>query len=473
MIKTFQSYLIFWYSLILSFTVIVFSVLLYLSISNYLHNAIDHSLLNLASIEAGAALEIESPSDHDSETPHIHGNPLNNNLKERYGITDRFVRIFTHDGKRLDSYSSSDRSLMPTDNDILRSIKRDEHYYETIIAEGSPLRVLYLPIVQNGEITHIIQVGIYITYIVNIQRRLKTTLFFLNMLIITISFITSYFLANRAVYPINVISSTAVEINEKSLNKRLVFNSPFKEVKQLVDIFNAMLNRIESSFEAKKQFIANASHEMQSPLTAIKGSMEVALRRERPVQEYISVIKSSLEETDRLSHLLKDLLTLSMNDDKNVLLDFTDFSLDSLIKEAVDVKRKQAVKKKIILEYSYNKQIYVRGAIEMIRQLLYNLLDNAIKYTLPSGKIKISTYIKDNYAFIEVKDNGAGISEKDLSRIFDRFFRVDRSRSRDTGGAGLGLAIVKDIAHIHKGEIYVESKAGAGSIFTFMFPCCL
>ncbi|RDU36225.1 PAS domain-containing sensor histidine kinase [Neobacillus piezotolerans] len=224
--------------------------------------------------------------------------------------------------------------------------------------------------------------------------------------------------------------------------------------------------------QMRKDFVANVSHELKTPVTSIKGFAETlidgAMRDEKALQEFLSII---LKESDRLQRLIQDLLELSKLEQHNFVLDISPFSLDPIVKEILAILEGRAFQKNIsLVVHPFPVKTEMEGDPFRIRQVLINLLSNAINYTPSGGKVELSVQEAGSDIVISVKDTGIGIEEDEVPRIFERFYRVDRARSRNSGGTGLGLAIVKHIVEAHRGKITVKSRPGKGSEFILEFP---
>jgi len=242
------------------------------------------------------------------------------------------------------------------------------------------------------------------------------------------------------------------------------------ELGELVETINGMIERLENSFRQIQQFTSDASHELKTPLTILKGEAELALRKERDPGEYRHYLQSSLEEINRLSRLVQDLLVLSKADTGRLTLQAVPVNLSQLVETCGQQSKFLGEDSEIHLELTTQPGVQVLGDPNRLKQMFYNLIENAIKYSNRSGKVVISTTHNGQYAHVAIRDNGVGIASEDIPFIFDRFYRVDKSRSREAGGTGLGLSICKWIAEIHKGRIEVESVPDVGSCFTVMLP---
>jgi signal transduction histidine kinase len=265
------------------------------------------------------------------------------------------------------------------------------------------------------------------------------------------------------------MASKAKEISAEHLDQRLPVSHPNDELGRLAVVFNQTLERLQSSFESMSRFTSDASHELRTPLTAIRSVGEVALRRTLSEADYRDTIGSMLEEVERLSILVENLLILTRND--RIQSKPEKISLDMLAKETVENLKVLMEEKhqKMMVEFLSN--VFISANQHALRQAMTNILDNAIKYTPEGGTISIRILeTNDRNAVFEVSDTGRGISKDHLDKIFERFYRVDAGRSRETGGYGLGLAIAQQAVRRNGGRIEVESEAGRGSVFRIVLP---
>jgi signal transduction histidine kinase len=219
-----------------------------------------------------------------------------------------------------------------------------------------------------------------------------------------------------------------------------------------------------------RQFSSDASHELRTPLTVLKGQSELTLGKERKPKEYQEVISSNLEEIQYMSKVLEDLFMLSKSDENQIALDCESVDLKLLIEEICGHAEIIASEKNIKIVIAYLERIQVYGDPVRLRQMIWNVIVNGIKYTQPDGEVTISLQEKKDIALITIQDNGIGISNSDLPLIFNRFYRVDKARSREEGGTGLGLSICKFIVSAHKGSIDIESTLGEGTKFKIKLP---
>ncbi len=230
------------------------------------------------------------------------------------------------------------------------------------------------------------------------------------------------------------------------------------------------LKPIEEAHVREKQFVANVAHDLRTPLTIMNGELEVALQKKRAITEYQGVVQSTKEEVKRLNELVEQLLFLANQDAKNQQIGMDKIDLIDVVSAAFAGFSPKMKRKKIKTELLLPEEsIQVTGNATMLRQLFSNLIDNAVKYTYEKGTIAVTVGKKDHTATVSIKDTGIGIEESEQEKIFDRFYRVDTSRSQ-TKGYGLGLAICRTIVNIHHGHLEVRSKKDAGTMFTVVLP---
>jgi heavy metal sensor kinase len=280
-----------------------------------------------------------------------------------------------------------------------------------------------------------------------------------------------YFLAGRMLSPVGAMAETARKITAESLTERLPVENPRDEFGQLARVFNDTLARLEEAFGELRRFTADASHELRTPLTAIRSVGEVALQRSLSGPGYREVIGSMLEEVDRLTRLVESLLTLTRGESGRIQPALEIVSLNALTVSVVEHLRILAEEKEQSLTIDAAAEVSARCDPAILRLGLINVLDNAIKYTLPRGAIRVMVReMPSGEAAIEVEDTGLGIPAVHHGRVFERFYRVEQGRSRESGGTGLGLATARWAVEVNGGRIELESEEGKGSLFRIVLP---
>ena len=283
-----------------------------------------------------------------------------------------------------------------------------------------------------------------------------------------------YLLARKSLSPVAAMATKARTIGAANLHDRLGVSNPRDELGQLAISFNELLDRLEASFERQRRFIADASHELRTPAAILRGETEVTLSRpDRTPAEYREALAILRDESQRLAHIIEDLFTLTRADAGQYPITSRDFYLDELAADVLRHARSLALVKNITLTPSIEPELLFHGDEALLRQLLLNLLDNAIKYTQQGGTVTLECKKDSAQYVVSVTDTGPGISPELQSRIFERFFRADKVRSRsetDSGGAGLGLSIASWIAEAHHGRLVLARSDATGSTFSVTLP---
>jgi heavy metal sensor kinase len=289
-------------------------------------------------------------------------------------------------------------------------------------------------------------------------------------LAVLLASLVGYWVARRSLLPVAMMAGRARTITSESLAERLPNPNPHDELGQLAAVFNDTLHRLESSFAELKRFTADASHELRTPLTALRTVGEVALRQPDNPAALRDTIGSMLEEAQRLHDLIESLLTLARMESGKVAVNLETVSLTALAAEVRDSLHVLADEKRQTIELVGDESITATADRVLLRQAVVNIIHNAIRYSLPDTLITIRTFRRDGHAVIEVTDQGPGIAPEHQQKIFERFYRVDKSRSRADGGHGLGLAIAKWSVERQSGRIEVVSEVGQGSLFRIVLP---
>lgn len=283
-----------------------------------------------------------------------------------------------------------------------------------------------------------------------------------------------YFLARKSLAPVVTMSSQAGRIGAKNLHERLAVQNEKDELGHLARSFNSLLNRLSESFDRQRRFMADASHELRTPVAILRGESEVALSQQaRSPEEYRESLDVMHHEAERLTRIVEDLFTLTRADAGQYPLQPSDFYLDELVAECVHSARTLAQAKKISLTFDGAPESPIHADESLVRRMLMNLLDNAIKYTPDFGRVAVSCQRNGKEYAVNIADTGCGIPAELRPRIFERFFRADKARSHaenDGGGAGLGLAISRWIAEAHHGRLELTRSDPSGSTFSAYLP---
>jgi heavy metal sensor kinase len=341
----------------------------------------------------------------------------------------------------------------------------------TVIAQGGQAVRLYsTALTENGSIYGVVQVGESLTPLGSTLRSALIELLLVGPFVLLLGAVGSYWLAAHAFRPITRLTRTAQDIEAGDLHQRVPVPSARDEVQDLALTFNDMIERLERAFTRQRRFVADASHELRTPVAAIRSMTEVALAQDAPLEEYAAVLCDVNAEAERLGHLIRDLLDLARIDEGKTVFEHEPVRLDRLVQETAATTESLATERDIVLEVQANEPVTVLGDEAWLIQIVMNLIDNALTYTNAGGKVTLNVEVKDRNAYLTISDTGIGIAPEHMEHIFERFYRVDAARSSHVGGSGLGLAIIERVVRLHGGAVTVESQLGRGSTFTVMLP---
>ncbi|GFZ33883.1 hypothetical protein CSC2_44090 [Clostridium zeae] len=360
-------------------------------------------------------------------------------------------------------FSNTENSVQITDRRQNRKL-RNKDSFEKLNGTISTSRVVDV----KGKIYYIVvtkdfeDIGEKIGYIAEI-------LFTISILGIIVSLISGNFLSKKLLRPIKDITKTAKEITSKSLSKRIVTNGAKDEISDLADTFNLMIERLEVDFDKQKRFVSDASHELRTPLAVIHGHVNMLYRWGKNDSEQLDKSLITLKsETENMNKLIENLLYLAKGDNDVLSIKKEEFTIASLFKEIVE--ETELSHNNVEITYNSYQQLKVYADYSKLKQVLRILIDNSIKFSKASAQIRVNAEDKGREIIISVTDHGIGIPKESLSKIFDRFYRVDESRTKTTGGTGLGLSIAKQIIQYHEGRISAESKLGEGTKINIYLP---
>jgi heavy metal sensor kinase len=382
---------------------------------------------------------------------------------------ETFVRVFDTSG-RLTFDNSGTAGTVTIDRASLDNALEGAAGNRNVSVGDENFRVHTLPLEKNGRVSGVLEVGESQGDIADTLRTLLLILAIAYPATLALASFGGVFLAGRALAPIDRITQQARRISAEDLGKRLDLQLPDDEVGRLARTFDDMIARLDEAFRRQRQFTADASHELRTPLTAMKGQIEVALSKPREAASYQKVLQAVNEDVERMIRLVGSLLTLARADAGQLPLARESIEVADLVRAAVEQVRPLAEERGIVLSAELGPAVALRADEDLLLQLLLNLLDNAIKYTEPGGEAIAGWRLAGQQVELWVRDSGAGISVQDLPHLFDRFYRVDKGRSRADGGAGLGLAISRWIAEAHGGSISVQSAPSEGTTFTVRLP---
>ena len=452
-----------WYGSALAMVLITFSVVLYVLTARNLRDDVDQSL------EETATAAVRSLQERGF-LPLIDEEELLSQFPELARI-DKFFQIFSPSGTITIRSPNIRQHEVPLSRAALKASFNGQTILESAkYPHEPPLRLISVPIIHRGNLLYIVQVGTSMESIEDTLRRFLILLIVAMPIALAVSLAAGWFLAGRALRPVDAITLAAQRIAAGDLSQRLTMPTAPDEIGRLAGTFNNMIGRLDTSFRQIRQFTSDASHELRTPLTVMKGETELVLRRPRALEDYQAVLESNLEEIDRMTRIVEELLFLSRADMGEVKMESRPVLLEALVE---DIHRQAPLlgqDRNIEVVLGTVMPALVQGDELRLRELLLNLVENAIKYSHPGGKVEIGLATVGQEAILSVTDQGIGIGPEDHTKIFNRFFRTDGARNHTKKGTGLGLAICAWIVEFHKGRISVKSDVGQGSTFTVTLP---
>lgn len=463
-----------WFVFILAIILISFSGLLF--------------YMQIQELQAETLIRLESKLENiekafGTDTANPQGFPLNTNDDGTSFQKEDVLALYKPDGSLQKMWGPFTEAIN-LDFSRIHNEEQHESTVESVTLSHGNEQVQYVfkivPLYSGGTFTGRLALGTPLDPRGQLRRLFLTMVVSIGLTLL-VSFAGGFWLADRAMRPVKTIAAKARSIGETDLSQR--FNLPQKdEIGQLAQTFDSMLARLESAFARQRQFTTDASHELRTPLTIVNLETTRALSAPRPAKEYQRALQVIQSENELMSHLVNDMLTLARMDARQESLhpeplDLSDIALD-VVERLVPLASRQEIK----LETGELPEVMILGDRQSLTQMLTNLVENAIKYTAQNGTdqtrhvlVETGSHPTQSLGWVRVSDTGPGIPGEHLAHLFDRFYRVDESRTQSTDessptGSGLGLAIVESIAKLHGGNIEVQSELGKGSIFEITFP---
>jgi signal transduction histidine kinase len=343
-------------------------------------------------------------------------------------------------------------------------------FHRETVATGQRIVLYTLPYYTPDGSVIFVETGATTEPIRHVLRSLLLVLLLSTPVILILSAMGGYFLMSRPLRPVVVLTEQAERVGRKELGERLAIIPTGDELERLSLALNRMIERLEAALAHNHRFSADASHELRTPLTIIRGELESLIQMPSLPLPVMEGIGSALEESNRMAKIVHSLMAISRLDCGGEQIELVPVSLTVVVRETLEQMGLLAEEKRISLRFEAGLAAYIAGDPMRLKQIAVNLVDNAIKYTPVGGNVSVSVHEEDAKAVFRVSDTGIGIPPAALPLVFDRFYRTDEARSRESGGTGLGLSIVKAICSAHGGAAYVESIEGKGSIFRVEFP---
>jgi heavy metal sensor kinase len=463
-IRSISFRLVAWYAGLLTGIFLLLCALLYLDLRHFLENDLRESQARRTRQIANTLLL------HVKQT----GEPyVASQTKDWYEpeINDRFIRITRDDGTLIyASGAPKDGSFDPAEVPIFSPSSQTESWRKTKLSGDKTLLVAALNFQSSDNPGYLVEFGELLNPVETMLNRLFLQLAWGFPLAVIIIAGGGYMLVRRALTPVEQITRAAERITQHNLSERLPISSTGDELERLSISLNRMITRLDDAFQNSKRFVADASHDLRTPLTVLRGELENFADDSRLDSEMRERAASLLEEVVHLGKIVEQLFTLSRLDDGEAQTEWTRFDLTELAQTTVEQMNLLAEDKDISLSCDASQPLPVKGNHVRLKQVVVNLLDNAIKYTPKKGAIQLRVHGVNGHAVLEVKDNGIGIPADALPHIFERFYRVDKARSADSESAGLGLSIVKSICIAHGAEVEAQSTVGSGSCFRVKLP---
>jgi heavy metal sensor kinase len=491
-----------WYTVIVAFTITVFAGVAFVTVSTELSENLDASLARVgtslqavirkqqlagqpqlqrprrpgrrdAEVDAFDFLRRNSLRDHVGPLPlvdvAIAPDPVWGAVYEHILFSSATYRIQVSDETGAIVWRSDNLGIdsLPTLQSFVAkgASVHDDRYFSNYTFAGMRYRLVLI-----GGNTASVSVAYPVDEIDATLRQLFALLLWSMPVALFVSICAGWFLARHSLRPIDEITRTARRITAQNLQQRLPVPPTNDEVARLTATLNEMIARLETSFDRVRQFTADASHELKTPLAILLGEIELALRKELPPEQYRDTLMSCLEEVERLTKVVQGLLDLSRADSGQMYMLHEPLDVSSLLRSVIAGVNVLADAKRVILMPSIATDVIINGDEVRLHQAFLNIIENAVKYTASGGRVEIALTTSPADAVITVVDSGAGIPTDSLPHIFDRFYRVDQARSQEISGTGLGLSITRWIVDAHHGSIAVTSEIGKGTTFTITLP---
>lgn len=344
-------------------------------------------------------------------------------------------------------------------------------FSDTVLTDGTPIRLLVAPFQEDQSRLGILILGFSLRPSQTLLHQIILSLILAIPVVILLSSMGGLFLANRALKPVSSITTTARQISAADLSQRLNLQLPNDEIGQLATTLDAMLERLERAFQRERQLTSDVSHELRTPLGMLKTQLSLARSRPRDAETLLQMMNDMDGDVDRMVQLIEQMLMLARVENQG-LTTFKAVNMAVLLTQVIERLDVLAEQKGIDLrlECQPDTDLNVVGDAELLRQVFTNLVENAIKYTGNDGRVLVHSACQHGQIIISVRDSGVGIAPEHIPHLFERFYRVDNARTRETGGFGLGLSLTQAVIRTHNGHILVESVVEQGTTLTVTLP---
>jgi len=456
-----------WYVAVLAVSLIAFALLVYYAAARIFYERQDESLRSTAETVASAYMQ-----ELEEEGSIAKANDV---VLAQMVFPNRYVEVVDAEGRVVAQSSNLVRYPLTLPAPTLSEARLRSVGFvvsRTIESESLGVRVAVVPLSKNSQNPFgFAVVAESLSVIEGGLRRLRRDFFAGVPLVLLVASLGGYFLARKSLGPIALMNAQTQRITAENLSSRLDVTNPRDELGQLATTINALLARLDATFSEQQRFIADASHELRTPLAVLRGETEVALEQNRGAKDYRETLALIKDEAERLTRIVENLFILARQPVDQHSMMKEPLRLNEVVSECVRSAQVLATQRGLRLHLDgATSEVSFTGDDELLKRMLLNLLDNAVKYTAPGGDVGVALSTQNGSARIVVTDSGIGIPSADQPRIFDRFYRVDKARSRALGGAGLGLSIAKWIVEAHGGTITVQSMPIQGSEFIVELP---
>jgi heavy metal sensor kinase len=470
----FRTRLTVWYTLVLAALLAAAATILIITLQRNAKRKLDATLWVLGATEAeGIAARLRDRGLQSPDDLTIHDIDYRDLAGYNQFPVQKYVTVVNAAHRVADFSINLPNAPLPVEDQLLASALNGEVAFTTADVSGvGRLRMIYVPLAKHGTEPFVVIIGVPTEFvgadIGDLTKRIALIIF----LVLALAGLSGWLLARRALRPVAETAVAVKRITDRNLHERLPEPNTNDEIGNLIKVFNELLARLDHAFDVQRRFTADASHEICTPLTVLKGDTEVALLQRRTPEEYEALLKSNLEETERLSKLVANLLLLARADSGEQQITKEMLIFNELVAEVCGRLQTLAEERGITLAFDSSPELLlVEGDMVALQQIVANLVGNALRYTPRGGRVLLALrQTPDGLIQLDVTDTGVGIPTAALPHIFNRFYRADNARAHEPAGSGLGLAICQAMAAAHGGRIMVESVIGKGSRFTLILP---
>ncbi len=466
--------LMLWYTAVFAALLLFTGAFFYQHLEHSLEASLDTTLQVRAQQIAGGITLVGGTitvRDVTGDLPGFDANPNDQRLSPVDVNNGVLVRLLDAHGRLLHQTPAFGALRVPAES-VTRPLQGSPWQGTVTTSDGQEVRLVSRALTENGQLFAVIQVGESLAELHTLLHDLVGQLLVVGLLVLLACAVGSYWLAARAFAPIQRLAQTARSIKGGDLHRRVTVPQARDEVQYLALTLNEMLDSLDQAFSRQRRFVADASHELRTPVAVIRNKTDVALLGARTQQDYITVLQGINAEAERLGHLISDLLALARGDEGRTQFEREPVRLDLVAGAVAANADLLAADRGILLQVQAPRPVTILGDEARLIQVVMNLVENAVRYTNPGGRVTVTVEAQQDQALLLVRDTGIGIAPEHLPHLFERFYRADPARRR-TGGSsssGLGLSIVEWIVRAHGGTVAVESRVGRGSSFTVTLP---